>query len=66
MPVRFVTLVVVVSVVCVWGTLSGDLRLVNNGYEGLLVTITDEVPQQHCNHVVQGLKHCMPQTPVSA
>ena len=56
MQARFITLVMTVSLVSVGGTLSGDLRLVNNGYEGLVVTITDDVPQQHCNHVVEGLK----------
>lgn len=55
MRARLVT-VLVLSVVCVEGASRGDLRLVNNGYEGLVVTITDHVPQQHCNHVVQGLK----------
>ncbi|KAK8732368.1 hypothetical protein OTU49_007056 [Cherax quadricarinatus] len=33
-----------------------DLRLVDNGYEGLVVAITDYVPQEHCNHVIHGLK----------
>lgn len=56
MRARLVSLVLVMSVACVVGAARGDLRLVNNGYEGLVVTITDHVPQQHCNHVVQGLK----------
>lgn len=56
MRARLVSLVLVMSVACVEGAARGDLRLVNNGYEGLVVTITDHVPQQHCNHVVQGLK----------
>ncbi|KAK4309870.1 hypothetical protein Pmani_018522 [Petrolisthes manimaculis] len=34
----------------------GDLRLVDNGYEGLVVEITDQIPQEHCNHVIHGLK----------
>lgn len=56
MRARLVSLVLVLSVASVEGAARGDLRLVNNGYEGLVVTITDHVPQQHCNHVVQGLK----------
>lgn len=56
MRARLVSFVLVMSVACVVGAARGDLRLVNNGYEGLVVTITDHVPQQHCNHVVQGLK----------
>lgn len=34
----------------------GDLRLVNNGYDGLIVAISENVPQDHCNHVIHGLK----------
>ncbi|XP_064111085.1 calcium-activated chloride channel regulator 2-like [Macrobrachium nipponense] len=34
----------------------GELQLVDNGYEGLLVSISDHVPVEHCNHVVNGLK----------
>lgn len=33
-----------------------DLRLVNNGYEGLVVSFTEYVPQEHCNDVIHGLK----------
>ncbi|MPC92660.1 hypothetical protein E2C01_087763 [Portunus trituberculatus] len=33
-----------------------DLLLVNNGYEGLVVSISDSVSQEHCNHVIHGLK----------
>lgn len=34
----------------------GPLELVDNGYEGLLVAISDDVPQEHCNHIIHGLK----------
>lgn len=34
----------------------GDLRLVNNGYNGLTVAISENVPHDHCNHVIHGLK----------
>lgn len=33
-----------------------DLRLVDNGYEGLVVAISDYVPLDHCNRVIHGLK----------
>lgn len=33
-----------------------ELKLVDNGYEGLVVAISDSVPQEHCNHVIHGLK----------
>lgn len=33
-----------------------DLRLVHNGYEGLVITISDYVPLEHCNRVIHGLK----------
>lgn len=33
-----------------------DLRLINNGYEGLVVSISDTVSEEHCNHVIHGLK----------
>lgn len=36
--------------------LQSDLRLVDNGYEGLVVSITDQIPQEHCNHIIHGLK----------
>nr|XP_045590148.1 calcium-activated chloride channel regulator 1-like [Procambarus clarkii] len=55
-------LVVVTAVVVVGGAGHGvsghpeDLRLVDNGYEGLVVAITEYVPQEHCNHVIHGLK----------
>lgn len=66
MRARLLLFVLVLSVVSVDGAARGDLRLVNNGYEGLVVTITDHVPQQHCNHVVQGLKvRCLIPMPFS-
>lgn len=52
----------VLLTVAVLGALQGvkahpkDLRLVNNGYEGLVVSISDSVSQEHCNHVIHGLK----------
>ena len=33
-----------------------DLRLFNNGYEGLVVSISDSVSHEDCNHVMHGLK----------
>lgn len=36
--------------------LQSDLRLVDNGYEGLIVSITDQIPQEHCIHIIHGLK----------
>ncbi|CAL4122962.1 unnamed protein product [Meganyctiphanes norvegica] len=37
----------------------GDLTLVDHGYEGLVVGITDDVPQEYCNDVLHGLKSVM-------
>ena len=34
----------------------GSLQLVNNGYEGLVIAIAEDVQQDHCNHVIHGLK----------
>ncbi|XP_064104872.1 calcium-activated chloride channel regulator 1-like [Macrobrachium nipponense] len=34
----------------------GDLALVDGGYNGLVVAISDYVPQDHCNHIIHGLK----------
>lgn len=34
----------------------GPLELVNNGYDGLTVAISDSVPQEHCNLIIHGLK----------
>ncbi|KAK3876814.1 hypothetical protein Pcinc_018432 [Petrolisthes cinctipes] len=45
-----------VCIVSVRGTRGDDLRLVDNGYEGLVVEITDHIPQEHCNHLIHGLK----------
>ncbi|KAG7165778.1 Calcium-activated chloride channel regulator 1-like 10, partial [Homarus americanus] len=36
--------------------LDGDLKLVNNGYEGVVVSISDHIQQEHCSHVIHGLK----------
>lgn len=54
-----VATVVVACVVAVAGGYEG-LRLVNGGYEGLVVAITDHVPQQHCNQVILGIKVSTP------
>ncbi|KAK3850959.1 hypothetical protein Pcinc_042361 [Petrolisthes cinctipes] len=53
--VGVVVAVVVACVVAVAGDYEG-LRLVEGGYEGLVVAITDHVPQQHCNQVILGIK----------
>ncbi|CAL4063282.1 unnamed protein product [Meganyctiphanes norvegica] len=37
----------------------GDLRLVDNGYEGLVVSFSDHLPQQHCNQLIHGLKNVL-------
>ncbi|XP_066987727.1 calcium-activated chloride channel regulator 1-like isoform X1 [Macrobrachium rosenbergii] len=34
----------------------GDLVLRDNGYEGLVISITEQVSQEHCNHIIHGLK----------
>ena len=34
----------------------GDLRLIDNGYEGLVISISDQIPEDHCNQVVAGIK----------
>ncbi|CAL4177136.1 unnamed protein product, partial [Meganyctiphanes norvegica] len=39
--------------------LPGDLRLVDNGFEGLVVSISEDLPQQHCNQILHGLKFVM-------
>ncbi|CAL4124268.1 unnamed protein product, partial [Meganyctiphanes norvegica] len=36
-----------------------DLVLVDHGYEGLVVAISDKVPQQSCNDVLSGLKNVL-------
>ncbi|CAL4095825.1 unnamed protein product, partial [Meganyctiphanes norvegica] len=33
-----------------------ELRVVDHGYEGLVVQIDDVIPEQQCNQVIQGLK----------
>ncbi|MPC92542.1 hypothetical protein E2C01_087635 [Portunus trituberculatus] len=38
------------------GSSDGDLRLVDNGYEGLMVVISDQISEDHCNHVLHGLQ----------
>lgn len=35
---------------------SQQLKLVDNGYEGLVVAITEDIPQEQCKRVVHGLK----------
>ena len=34
----------------------GPLELVDNGYEGLVVTISESVTQDHCNKIINNLK----------
>lgn len=34
----------------------GNLRLVDNGYEGLIISINEQVPEEYCNQVVAGIK----------
>lgn len=52
----------VILVVAVLGATQGvtahprDLQLINNAYEGLVVSISNSVSQEHCNHVIHGLK----------
>ncbi|XP_066958487.1 calcium-activated chloride channel regulator 4-like [Macrobrachium rosenbergii] len=36
-----------------------DLVLVNNEYKGLVVSISDHVPQEHCSQLIHGLKNVM-------
>ncbi|CAL4184007.1 unnamed protein product [Meganyctiphanes norvegica] len=54
------TILCVVVWACVFQAVSchlpGDLRLVDNGYEGLVVSISEDLPQQHCNQILHGLK----------
>lgn len=42
------------------GSIDENLRLVDNGYEGLVVTISDQISQDHCNHVIHGLQVVRP------
>ncbi|CAL4115320.1 unnamed protein product [Meganyctiphanes norvegica] len=42
----------------VWGH-QGDLRLVDNGYEGLVVAISEDLPHQHCNQILHGIKNVL-------
>ncbi|CAL4067890.1 unnamed protein product, partial [Meganyctiphanes norvegica] len=37
----------------------GDLRLVDNGYEGLVVAISDKIPQDDCSQILHGLKNVL-------
>ncbi|XP_068228180.1 calcium-activated chloride channel regulator 1-like [Palaemon carinicauda] len=48
------TLVIVLAALLV--ECQGDLKLVNSGYEGLVVSITNDIPQEHCNQIIHGLK----------
>merc|ERR1712106_319064 len=43
----------------VLGSYQGDLVLVDNGYEGLVVSISDHLPQQHCNQLIHGLRNVL-------
>ncbi|CAL4095473.1 unnamed protein product, partial [Meganyctiphanes norvegica] len=36
-----------------------NLHLVDRGYEGLTVAITDDIPQDHCAHIIHGLKNVL-------
>lgn len=37
-------------------TYAQDLKLIDNGYEGLVVSISEDVPQDQCKRIVHGLK----------
>ena len=44
------------AVVLSRGAALGELVLVDNGYDGLVVSVSDQIPQEHCNAVIHGLK----------
>lgn len=54
--------IVAIMAMCLVSTraLDDQLRLVDNGYEGLVVAISDQVPQEHCNNVIHGVKVSKP------
>ena len=33
-----------------------QLKLVENGYNGLVIGISEHVPQEHCNKVIHGIR----------
>ena len=33
-----------------------DLKLSENGYEGLVVSVSEDIPQEQCRRIVTGLK----------
>ncbi|CAL4117431.1 unnamed protein product [Meganyctiphanes norvegica] len=37
----------------------GNIRLVDNGYEGLVLDIDDTIPEQHCNQILNGIKNVL-------
>lgn len=63
-PRSWVGLATVLTCLVMAGSSSGSiderLRLVDNGYEGLVVTISDQISQDHCNHFIHGLQVVRP------
>ena len=56
---KMLTILGVLSVICVscLNVASAEtLKLVDNGYEGLTVSVSEDVPQEQCKRVVHGLK----------
>ena len=37
-------------------SVGNELKLVDNGYEGLVVSISDDIPQEQCKRIMHGLK----------
>ncbi|XP_076032311.1 LOW QUALITY PROTEIN: calcium-activated chloride channel regulator 4-like [Oratosquilla oratoria] len=60
-PTSFAFLVTFVLLTSLQGTRGTQepLRLLDNGYDGLLVTISDQVPQEHCNQIIHGIKNML-------
>jgi len=51
--IKLLTLALVVSVV---SAVPQELKLVDNGYEGLVIAISEDIPQDKCRKVINGLK----------
>ena len=47
---------VLVLTLMIPATLSQELKLQDNGYEGLMVSISEDIPQEQCKRIVNGLK----------
>ncbi|XP_018008279.1 calcium-activated chloride channel regulator 2-like [Hyalella azteca] len=56
-PIVFLLVVLLLSFLAgIPGTTAQDLKLVDNGYEGLMVAIDEGIPQEQCKRILHGLK----------